>query len=77
MTNALDAAPRSIVWTLRRARGPRIGSDSQRLDLLDVDAETWDRIIAVNATGMLDAGQAASRQMAAEAAYRHGDDDFR
>jgi NAD(P)-dependent dehydrogenase (short-subunit alcohol dehydrogenase family) len=34
-----------------------------RLDFLDVDAETWDRVIAVNLTGMFHLGQAAARQM--------------
>jgi glucose 1-dehydrogenase len=36
---------------------------SHRLDFLDVDAETWDRVIAVNLTGMFYVGQAAARQM--------------
>jgi NAD(P)-dependent dehydrogenase (short-subunit alcohol dehydrogenase family) len=36
---------------------------SHRLNFLDVDAETWDRIIAVNLTGMFYIGQAAARQM--------------
>ena len=36
---------------------------AHRLDFLDVDAETWDRIIAVNLTGMFHIGQAAARQM--------------
>jgi NAD(P)-dependent dehydrogenase (short-subunit alcohol dehydrogenase family) len=36
---------------------------SHRLNFLDVDAETWDRIIAVNLTGMFQVGQAAARQM--------------
>jgi NAD(P)-dependent dehydrogenase (short-subunit alcohol dehydrogenase family) len=39
---------------------------SHRLDFLDVDAETWDRIIAVNLTGMFHVGQAAARQMVKE-----------
>jgi NAD(P)-dependent dehydrogenase (short-subunit alcohol dehydrogenase family) len=37
---------------------------SHRLGFLDVDAETWDRIIAVNLTGMFHIGQATARQMA-------------
>jgi glucose 1-dehydrogenase len=37
---------------------------SHRLNFLDVDAETWDRIIAVNLTGMFHVGQAVARQMA-------------
>ena len=36
---------------------------AHRLDFLDVDAETWDRVIAVNLTGMFHLGQAAARQM--------------
>jgi NAD(P)-dependent dehydrogenase (short-subunit alcohol dehydrogenase family) len=36
---------------------------SHRLDFLDLDPETWDRIIAVNLTGMFHLGQAAARQM--------------
>src|SRR5438874_5076297 len=36
---------------------------SHRLNFLDVDTETWDRIIAVNLTGMFHVGQAAARQM--------------
>jgi NAD(P)-dependent dehydrogenase (short-subunit alcohol dehydrogenase family) len=40
---------------------------SHRLDFLDVDAETWERIIAVNLTGMFHIGQAAARQMVKQA----------
>jgi glucose 1-dehydrogenase len=36
---------------------------AHRLDFLNVDAETWDRVIAVNLTGMFHLGQAAARQM--------------
>src|SRR5205814_265501 len=36
---------------------------SHRLNFLDLDAETWDRIIAVNLTSMFHLGQAAARQM--------------
>ncbi len=36
---------------------------SHRLDFLDLDAETWERIVAVNLTGMFHVGQAAARQM--------------
>jgi glucose 1-dehydrogenase len=36
---------------------------SHRLTFLDVDPETWDRIIAINLTGMFHVGQAAARQM--------------
>ena len=40
---------------------------SHRLNFLDVDAETWDRVIAVNLTGMFHVGQAAARQMVKQA----------
>ena len=36
---------------------------AHRLDFLELDAETWDRVIAVNLTGMFHVGQAAARQM--------------
>jgi len=36
---------------------------SHRLNFLELDAETWDRIIGVNLTGMFHLGQAAARQM--------------
>jgi NAD(P)-dependent dehydrogenase (short-subunit alcohol dehydrogenase family) len=36
---------------------------AHRLDFLDLDAETWDRVIAVNLTGTFHVGQAAARQM--------------
>src|SRR5260221_5958908 len=36
---------------------------SHRGNFLDLDAEAWDRIIAVNLTGMFHLGQAAARQM--------------
>ena len=36
---------------------------AHRLDFLDVDPETWDRVIAVNLTGMFHLGQASARQM--------------
>ncbi|HVH81495.1 MAG TPA: SDR family oxidoreductase, partial [Stellaceae bacterium] len=36
---------------------------AHRLDFLNVDPETWDRVIAVNLTGMFHIGQAAARQM--------------
>jgi NAD(P)-dependent dehydrogenase (short-subunit alcohol dehydrogenase family) len=36
---------------------------SHRIGFLDVDAATWDRIIAVNLTGMFHVGQAAARHM--------------
>jgi glucose 1-dehydrogenase len=39
---------------------------SHRLNFLDLDAETWDRIIGVNLTGMFHLGQAAARQMVAQ-----------
>lgn len=37
---------------------------SHRDNFLDLDAATWDRIIAVNLSGMFHLGQAAARQMA-------------
>ena len=40
---------------------------SHRLGFLDLDAATWDRIIAVNLTGMFHLGQAAARQMVKQA----------
>src|SRR5690242_5761481 len=40
---------------------------SHRLNFLEVDAETWERIIAVNLTGMFHLGQAAARQMVKQA----------
>ncbi len=36
---------------------------SHRGNFLDLDAATWDRIVAVNLTGMFHLGQAAARQM--------------
>src|SRR5205807_5989052 len=36
---------------------------SHRRNFLDLDSDTWDRIIAVNLTGMFHLGQAAARQM--------------
>jgi NAD(P)-dependent dehydrogenase (short-subunit alcohol dehydrogenase family) len=33
---------------------------AHRLDFLDIDAETWDRVITVNLTGMFHIGQAAA-----------------
>jgi len=39
---------------------------SHRGNFLDLDAATWDRIIAVNLTGMFHLGQAAARQMMAQ-----------
>ena len=36
---------------------------AHRLDFLEVDAATWDRVVAVNLTGMFHVGQAAARQM--------------
>ena len=40
---------------------------SHRLNFLDLDPATWDRIIAVNLTGMFHLGQAAARQMVQQA----------
>src|SRR5579884_2082431 len=39
---------------------------AHRGNFLDLDGETWDRIIAVNLTGMFHLGQAAARQMRAQ-----------
>ena len=39
---------------------------SHRRNFLEVDAETWDRIVAVNLTGTFHVGQAAARQMVKE-----------
>jgi NAD(P)-dependent dehydrogenase (short-subunit alcohol dehydrogenase family) len=36
---------------------------AHRLNFLELDAETWDRVVAVNLTGMFHLGQAAARQM--------------
>lgn len=36
---------------------------AHRRNFLDLDAATWDRVIAVNLTGMFHLGQAAARQM--------------
>jgi NAD(P)-dependent dehydrogenase (short-subunit alcohol dehydrogenase family) len=41
---------------------------SHRLNFLELDAETWGRIIAVNLTGMFHVGQAAARQMVRQGA---------
>ncbi|MGE5269862.1 MAG: SDR family NAD(P)-dependent oxidoreductase [Thiohalocapsa sp.] len=41
---------------------------SHRMNFLDLDVATWDRIIAVNLTGMFHLGQAAARQMVSQAA---------
>lgn len=41
---------------------------AHRLDFLDVDPETWDRVIAVNLTGLFHVGQAAARQMVRQGA---------
>ncbi len=41
---------------------------SHRGNFLDLDAETWDRIIAVNLSGMFHLGQAAARQMVRQGA---------
>jgi NAD(P)-dependent dehydrogenase (short-subunit alcohol dehydrogenase family) len=39
---------------------------AHRLDFLEVDAATWERVIAVNLTGMFHLGQAAARQMVSQ-----------
>lgn len=64
---AVDAA---VAAVLREFGGLHIVLESagisHRLDFLEVDAETWDRIIAVNLSGMFHLGQAAARQMVKE-----------
>ena len=45
---------------------------SHRGNFLDLDAPTWDRIIAVNLTGMFHLGQAAARQMVRQGGARGG-----
>jgi glucose 1-dehydrogenase len=45
---------------------------SHRGSFLDLDAETWDRIVAVNLTGMFHLGQAAARQMVKQGASAIG-----
>src|SRR5712675_761308 len=61
---AVDAAVAAVVRDFGRLdivlESAGIG---HRLGFLDVDVETWDRIIAVNLTGMFHVGQAAARQM--------------
>ena len=70
--SALDVRDRAAVDAAVAAVGREFGrldvvlesaGISHRLNFLDVDAETWDRIIAVNLTGMFYVGQAAARQM--------------
>ncbi len=45
---------------------------SHRGNFLDLDAATWDRIVAVNLTGMFHLGQAAARQMVRQASGGQG-----
>jgi NAD(P)-dependent dehydrogenase (short-subunit alcohol dehydrogenase family) len=45
---------------------------SHRSNFLDLDSATWDRIIAVNLTGMFHLGQAAARQMVRQGANGPG-----
>jgi glucose 1-dehydrogenase len=45
---------------------------SHRGNFLDLDPETWDRILAVNLTGMFHLGQAAARQMVRQGAGGDG-----
>ena len=61
---AVDAAIAAVVREFGRLDIVlELAGISHRLDFLELDAETWDRIIAVNLTGMFHLGQAAARQM--------------
>ena len=61
---AVDAAVAAVVREFGRLDIVlELAGISHRLNFLDLDAETWDRIIAVNLTGMFHLGQAAARQM--------------
>jgi len=61
---AVDAAVAAVVREFGRLDiALESAGVAHRLDFLDVDAETWDRIIAINLTGMFHVGQAAARQM--------------
>src|SRR4051812_36381600 len=75
--SSLDLCDRSAVDAAIEAVGREFGrldivfesaGVSHRLNFLDLDIETWDRIIAVNLTGMFHLGQAAARQMVKQAA---------
>jgi NAD(P)-dependent dehydrogenase (short-subunit alcohol dehydrogenase family) len=61
---AVDAAVGAVVRAFGRLdivlESAGIG---HRVPFLDVDVDTWDRIIAVNLTGMFHVGQAAARRM--------------
>jgi len=70
--SALDVCDRSAVDAVVAAAVREFGrldivlesaGVAHRLDFLDVDAATWNRVIAVNLTGMFHLGQAAARQM--------------
>jgi len=72
MASALDVRNRAVVDAAIAAVEREFGrldillesaGIAHRLDFLDVDAETWDRVIAVNLTGLFHVGQAAARQM--------------
>ncbi|HEV2301228.1 MAG TPA: SDR family oxidoreductase, partial [Stellaceae bacterium] len=69
---ALDICDRAAVGAVVAAAAREFGrldivlesaGISHRLNFLDLDAETWERIIAVNLSGMFHLGQAAARQM--------------
>ena len=65
---AVDAAVAAVVREFGRLDIVlELAGISHRLNFLDLDAETWDRIIAVNLTGMFHLGQAAARQMVRQA----------
>jgi len=74
-SSALDVRDRTAIDAVIAAVGREFGrldillqsaGISHRLNFLDVDAETWDSIIAVNLTGRFHVGQAAARQMVKE-----------
>lgn len=61
---AVDAAVASVVAQFGRLDIlVECAGISHRTNFLDLDPETWDRILAVNLTGMFHLGQAAARQM--------------
>ena len=62
--SAIDAAVAAVVREFGRLDIVLESAGiSHRLNFVDLDAETWDRIIAVNLTGMFHVGQAAARRM--------------
>ncbi|HEY1796081.1 MAG TPA: glucose 1-dehydrogenase [Stellaceae bacterium] len=64
---AVDAAISAVVYEFGRLDILLESAGiAHRLDFLEVDGETWDRVIAVNLTGMFHVGQAAARQMVSQ-----------